>query len=227
MILFDRKIWETDRITNKSKSAWRCYQCEKGSLVLEDLIPKRKFAAAHVKCSSCHKTSLIIGNVIPLANKLVVSLGYYKIQDLGIKPTHIRPTLSLFNIPESINAQIKEKIMLSFDHFWYDLDACANKIRQALELMVKEFGGKGDTLHSQIKSLDLNLGADNINSLIALKWIGNDGSHSSNPFTKEEILDTYEIFVHTINKLYPDNSANEIIESKINKINQNKGIKIK
>lgn len=223
MIYFDKKIWETKMITNNSKSAWRCYKCEKGSLVLEEKIAKSRFLSIRLKCSSCERVYLVTGNVIPLENNREVDFSYYKINNFGLKPTHIRPTLSLFKIPDSISPQVKEKLMFSFDHFWHDLDACANKIRQAIELITLNFGGSGKTLHDKIVSL--NLGAETNDALLALKWIGNDGSHASIDFKREDILNVYGILVETLNTLYPDKSEKEELSKIISVINQNKGIK--
>jgi len=116
-------------------------------------------------------------------------------------------------------------LIKSFNHFWYDLDACANKIRQAVELIVVDRGGVGYVLDHQIKSLSKTLGEGLINKLLALKWIGNDGSHAHRPFEKDEILNSYNLLVDVLNQLYPDETEKQRRESLVQLINENKGIK--
>jgi hypothetical protein len=225
MIQFEKTIWEIKSITNKNQSAWRCYSCGRGSFVLLEKIPKRNYAAVNINCSACNTAHLILGKVIGFAHNYEVVLEYCAIEDLGIKPTQIRPSISLFKIPDYIDEKIKNKLMFSFDHFWYDMDACANKIRQALELIADELGGTGNILHDKIISLRSKIGPETTDALLALKWIGNDGSHASIDFKRLDILNAYEILVHTLNILYPDNSEKEELSKRISVIKQNKGIK--
>ncbi len=114
-----------------------------------------------------------------------------------------------------------------FYQLWYEYEACVNKIRQSLEILVDEKGVKGGKLHNKIESLKESLGVDLCETLMAIKWIGNDGSHSGGDFTRDQILYTYSLMVDVLNKLYPD--LKEYLKKKdfVQKANVNKGIKNK
>lgn len=120
---------------------------------------------------------------------------------------------------------IKFNLVKSFNHFWYDLDACANKIRQVIELIVDEKKGKGPTLHAKILSLKSELGDSLVKKLLAIKCIGNDGSHTDRLFERVELLDTYCILVDIFDQLWPDHSERLRRENLVEAITLNKGLK--
>lgn len=228
MIKFEKGIWEQDFISNKHSIAWRCGSCEAGSVQLIKEIPaKSEYGVVKARCtnSCCRKEYVLVGEIKPFSEGREVSSQYFKIDDCRLVPTHFQPELSLFVIPKEVSAEIKKKLILSFNHFWYDLDACANKVRQALELIVGDFGGIGKDLHNRIISLERSLQKELIKELLALKNIGNEGSHSEQPFTRAQVLETYRILVSVLNQLYPndedDNQRKQLVED----INKNKGIK--
>ena len=131
----------------------------------------------------------------------------------------------MFELPLALSDRVKIRILQSFNHFWYDLDACANKIRQAIELIVDGKGGTGKNLEQKIVSIKNQLGDKLTDLFLALKWIGNDGSHVDRPFDREEILKTYDLFVKTLNLLYPDESEEKMREDLVRLVIEKKGIK--
>jgi hypothetical protein len=140
-------------------------------------------------------------------------------------PTHFQPELYLFSLSPSVTDNVRSLVIKSFGHFWYDLDACANKIRQALENLVEEKNGVGDSLDKQIRSLASTLGTAVTDTMLALKHIGNDGSHAGRAFTKDEILDAYSLLEDLLNLLYPDATEKERKAKLVQTINSNKGLK--
>ena len=56
--------------------------------------------------------------------------------------------------------------------------------------------------------------------LMAIKWIGNSGSHTNEPLTKDDILDGFEILDHVTISLYETESIR--INKLSKKINQRK-----
>jgi hypothetical protein len=141
-------------------------------------------------------------------------------------PTYFQPFIKLFKIPLNCPKELREEIENSFKLFWCDLQSCANKIRISLEIFlneqkVKKFeirSGKRQPIslhkrieiynHSEIKDL-----------LIAIKWIGNTGSHVGNLETID-ILEAYRLLEFSLNKIYNDDSkeikkiSKEIIKRK-------------
>lgn len=154
---------------------------------------------------------------------------YYTFHDEVFIPTFFQPTLRIFEFPEKCPENVKNEITDSFKLFWTDLPSCANKIRTSLEIImneekVKRYSIKNGkrfqiSLHNRIvnyKNKELS------ELLLAVKWIGNTGSHIGNIETID-ILEAYKLLEYTLTKLY-DNKEKDII--KISKeINKLKGVR--
>lgn len=57
--------------------------------------------------------------------------------------------------------------------------------------------------------------------ILAVKWIGNEGSHLGS-LKRQDIIDAYSILEHALNKLYDDRE--KMIKNKATKINKHKGV---
>jgi hypothetical protein len=57
--------------------------------------------------------------------------------------------------------------------------------------------------------------------LMAIKWIGNVGSHSSEALTRDDILDGMEMLEHVVNMLFESESKR--IKTLVKTINKRKG----
>jgi hypothetical protein len=131
-------------------------------------------------------------------------------------PKYFEPPLHVFPILNGISKELKNKIIESFALYYADNGACANKIRQTLEVIMDEHNvprnnGKGNplTLHARIlkfKEHYPNL-ADH---LLAVKIIGNSGSHEGEERVEDDDLrDAFRVFHYCLNQLY-DKSYEEI-----------------
>jgi hypothetical protein len=128
-------------------------------------------------------------------------------------PEYFFPHLQIIEIPENTPDLIRQQINLSFPIYWIDRSACANKIRVSVELIMDDLGvdsldkrKNGDTynlsLHKRIELYSEN--SSELGSLLlAVKWIGNEGSHQID-LTREDVLDGFEILEHTLDELYSD-----------------------
>lgn len=135
-------------------------------------------------------------------------------------PEYFNPPLNLFKIHQECPWEIRSEIRDSFNLFWFDLPSCANKIRTSLEMLMnyqkvpKTFLQNGKrkklTLHKRIERFK-NKKPEIADYLLAIKWIGNIGSHIGE-LEKIDILETYQLLEYSLNKLY-DND-----EEKLNKI---------
>jgi hypothetical protein len=98
----------------------------------------------------------------------------------------------------------------AFYLLWCDQDASANRIRSSLELLMTHFRipqrikikGKfrRRSLHSRLelfKAKQPEIGGH----LLALKWIGNDGSHVGG-LTTEDVFDGFEILNYALDELF-------------------------
>ncbi len=230
MIKFDRSIWQKEYISNKSRASWVCSKCWTGPLQLNDSFrkTKRSSGVASIECSNedCRRFYHLTGPIKHFSSDGIhVGRQSVHVSDYRLYPTHFQPELHLFRLPEKLGDETCRLLRLSFNHFWYDLDACANKIRQSLELIVKEKGAQGNNLEKRIDSLKEKIGVKLTDSLTSLRWIGNEGSHPEKPFTKDQILLTYSILVEVLNSLFPEPDAEENLDEMVQLINQNKGLK--
>lgn len=227
---FDKYTWAQAFVSNRNKAPWRCGVCWSGTLQLDEQSfkkHKRVINSATLRCSNehCQKRFSLVGKQKFFEGKYEVSPTYIRITEHRLYPSHFQPELPLFELPKELSESAKESMQLSFNHFWYDLDACINKLRQCLEILVLENGGVGTSLHQKIDSLGQILGEDIKQKLLALKWIGNEGSHSGPDFTREQVLNTYELLSSVFLKLYPDHSKEEEMQKFVSRVLDNKGIK--
>lgn len=107
--------------------------------------------------------------------------------------------------------QIKEEIRKSFALYWVDISSCANRIRSGVEMLltqqqipIKQIGKNGKdyslSLHERIV-LFQQVNPQAATHLLAIKWIGNAGSHSSR-LSEEDVLDSYEILEYVLDDLF-------------------------
>jgi hypothetical protein len=142
---------------------------------------------------------------------------------------YVEPAPDVFEIPAECPDPIADEIRKSFSLFWIDIAAAANRIRASVELLMTDFGiglkerrgGKyhSMTLHRRIERYSLDnpdLGA----ALLAVKWLGNTGSHASK-LTRDDLFDAYEILEHVLAEEYAKRT--ERIRRMTRAINRRKG----
>lgn len=129
------------------------------------------------------------------------------------RPEFFTPTLEIIPLKKVYPKGVSVVLRNSFSLYFVDVEACANKIRIAIETLLDELGvnrtfinsrGKREyyKLHKRIevyKTTNNEIGE----LMLSVKWIGNFGSHSES-LKREDLLDAY-VFVQTIlDKLYDD-----------------------
>lgn len=181
-----------------------------------------EIVSSHLHCNKCND---------------VVSGTYIRIDDVRntnpegdeisiYKPKYFYPAPHIIEIPNSCPITIKAPIELSFLLFWVDLNACANKIRIALEELMN---------HCEIPAKDQNGGYVSLEwrlreykktnprigeFLTAIKWIGNASSHSGG-ITKETVIAGFELLEYSLELAFPDKEQRLTTLSKT--ITQKKG----
>ncbi len=132
------------------------------------------------------------------------------------KPLLCHPTLHIISIPEKCPDDIREELLAAFRVFWAHPMACAGRIRVALELLMNHIGvakrrknQKGRflelSLHARIEAFAIKEKAIG-SQLMALKWLGNTGSHDGNLSTTD-LLDAFEILEHSLSEILDRRSA--------------------
>lgn len=126
-------------------------------------------------------------------------------------PKYFIPALHLFKINVNCPREILNQIVEAFSLYWCDSSACANKIRIALEMIMDDHGIKKTyinskkerrelALHSRIELLGKKIPALR-DHLIAIKWIGNSGSHIGK-LERVDLIDAFNLLEYSIEKLY-------------------------
>jgi hypothetical protein len=175
-----------------------------------------------LKCSnsSCNETVAITGYYKTNEDHEFDSVNdrYDLIVSQLLTPTSFNPPLHFFKINKNIPESINKVIISAFNIYWIDISSCANKIRVVVELImdnlkvpktfIQSRKRKGYTLHKRIELFKVN-NPEQADLLMAIKWIGNIGSHTSDDITKDDILDAFEILNHVTTNLY-DKEADRI-----------------
>jgi hypothetical protein len=168
---------------------------------------------AVLKCGRCKETVIFCG----IGG---VEQEYEDGPDGGTKyvryfvPRYFEPALSLIEFPnnDTIPDGIISVVTSSYPLFWADSDACANRLRVALELFLDGMGigrrknpdAKRDmNLHDRIELIDEVVFAEVKKMLRAAKLVGNEGSHELGLVTRDDLLDCYEMLEFCIAQVYP------------------------
>ncbi|MBN1462628.1 MAG: DUF4145 domain-containing protein [Paludibacteraceae bacterium] len=199
--------------TNKSKEFHKEIDWE------PHLIDRHFQGTIHCSNPKCKETYAIAGKIEAYENneKDFFYLNY------------IYPVIHIFELPDEISYEVEEALVLVFKLFWVNEAACANAIRKTVETILtdknilktkKTKSGKRDklSLHDRIE-LFKGRNPDIGNHLMAVKWIGNAGSHESE-IDYDSLLDGLDILELVLNKLY--SSKEKEITQKMKQINQRK-----
>lgn len=138
------------------------------------------------------------------------------------------PPLRLFIPPKGTPNGVLKALNTSFSTFFSSPSTSLSTLRAALEVLLGEMDvssvdEKGNflPLASRIRLLP----DDNrkiIEPANAIRWLGNDGTHSGCHIRKSDVIDGYKIFEHILIELYPEQKAS--IEALVDRINVAKGV---
>jgi hypothetical protein len=148
------------------------------------------------------------------------------------KPKYFYPPLNIFNVPENVPTNIVNMLSKSFSLFFCDSDSCGNRIRACVEFLLDSIDmprehedKKGkiirSNLHYRIEHLPEEY--EKIKGLLlAIKWLGNVGSHGNEGLTKKETIDAYEILKVVLNIIYKP--SHDHVFALADKINEARGV---
>jgi hypothetical protein len=115
---------------------------------------------------------------------------------------YVSPSPPLITVPENCPTALKAELDKAFVASWGDWLAAANHIRSGIEKLLDHLGepkittnqkGKCTTLslHQRIQSLK-NRDEQCGTALLAVKWVGNAGSHADD-ISREKVYDAFDI----------------------------------
>ncbi|TDX20275.1 DUF4145 domain-containing protein [Pectobacterium versatile] len=115
---------------------------------------------------------------------------------------HFIPPLPAFAVPPHCPENVAQPLMQSFGLFLSAPNAAANAIRIALEELMTALGVPVmRSLHSRIEALPEQF-SEHKAALMAIKWLGNAGSHALDRVNAFDIDQAYRIIEFVLSKLY-------------------------
>ncbi len=162
--------------------------------------------------SSCGEVVVICGDV-----KHVEDHDWER-QELNwakvFRPKSLWPAPPIFPFYDKCPDTVIEELKRAFSLFWLDKESCANRLRTAVEALLNDRrvarttksrkSGKRVplTLHGRIEKFKESE-PESAEYLLAIKWLGNVGSHSgSADLDAEDLLGAFEMFEHVVERIY-------------------------
>ena len=229
---------------------WPCPTCGAGHLRVVDGSFRYEESSGTKQCkneiwfesdmySYVYTTLLVCSNATCLETVISSGKGYIDEEyydDCGqmerryntvFSPQFFTPPLKLIDIPEATSEDVVKALTESFSLYFSNSDAAANSARTAIELLLD--GLDVPRLSDKNKHLNLHNRIENIPSpheslqslFEAVKWIGNDGSHSGPSLKKSHVDDAYAIVEQILITLFCDKSTK--LMARVSTINENKG----
>lgn len=218
----DKDLW-LKKITEKSCPPWPCPTCGAGVLVLDKPSFRREDTQASMRDKDedwwDHEHVVISFNAWAecsnQACKERVALGgsggvfvypdenWNTVYGEDFQLRYAHPPLQIIQTPAGTPRELDLAISSSFQLFWLDRAAAASRIRTAVERLLDHLGIPAKTERGGFLSLDTRVDlfskTDPITAqhLMALKWLGNVGSHTAH-VNAADILDAYVVLEYVL-----------------------------
>jgi hypothetical protein len=236
--------------TEENNPPWPCPICKHGKLVVEkSSIKKGPSAETRREWSEdCWEPEMYEGSfcclmtcnwrhclqTVAVAGEAEESLEYDGYVSV-FRPRYFYPAPDLLRLPQGCTKDIQTEVRPAFALYWCDLNSCLNHIRTAVDLLLTEMGVKRFpkngrrkplTLHSRIETLRKKQQklSSLCDSLLAVKWLGNEGSHSGE-VTSSDVLDAFDILEYVLQERFAN--SHSIIAKLSRVINKRKGPRTK
>ena len=144
------------------------------------------------------------------------------------RPKFFEPPLKLLQIPKNCPESVSKPIEDSFALFFAAPHAASNNVRIGIEALLTELkirrfnlvSGKRRfvSLHERISLLPAKF-AHLKDLIVAIKWLGNAGSHDDGTdVTLDDVMDSYELTEHILQEVYaPKLTKLHKLAKKVNK----------
>ncbi len=146
-------------------------------------------------------------------------------------PKYFEPHLRFINIPSNCPSKVSLLLCDSFKVLFLNPKAALNSVRSAIEellseLNIKRFSkntsGKQRllTLHERIDLIPAKY-EEVKDMILAIKWLGNAGSHGHKEVSLDDVMHAYELTEHILEFIFVQKVQN--LENIAKKINKKKG----
>ena len=187
--------------------------------------------AGQLKCnhSDCAEITSFIGETKYYLNYHEDDIEI-EVLEKGIFFKYFIPSIHLIELRNEYPKELQKILLESFSLYFSSYSACINTLRILLEKLCELHGIKSTTNNSGYKKLGNKLKElkfdDKVKDLLeAIKWIGNDGSHSLEVIEKEDLDLTYRFIKKVLDEIYPSQTDDEELNILAKEINDNKGLK--
>lgn len=244
----DRKLY-TQTISKETAPNWPCPRCGGGHLrLIPESLSKcwtgdTQEASSHeffdaewvelrfvamLKCdnSKCQEPSVVSGTGRVEEWPSEDGMFYKEL----FTPSHISPSPKLIAMPLNTPKPVVEELEQAFIASWSDFSSAGNRIRVAVERLMDSLKIPKTTVNKNNKrtALSLHSRIEKIKDkypnthelLLAIKWLGNAGSHST-VLTHEAVFDALDIFEVVLNELYSTHTST--IKTLAKQVNSRKG----
>lgn len=142
-----------------------------------------------------------------------------------LRPVSISPAPLLIQPPVGTPDLVEGALREASGLIWQSAEGAANQVRQAVEHLMDHQGvtsslpGAFLSLHNRIKEFEKK-DAANAEILLAVKWLGNSGSHAGG-LTRDDVFDAFDMVEYVLTNLFDTTAAT--IMAKAKAINTQKG----
>lgn len=165
--------------------------------------------SAQAECSNpeCRSIALLAGKMKVDAD--VDERGHwYGEYDTYYELKYCEPALRLVAVPDGTREDVKRSIESASQVIWLNPSSAANRLRAVIEQLLTELGVvKRGSTHKRIERLGATM-PDVAKVLEAVKWIGNDGSHTA-ALPLKDVLEGAVLLERALALVY-DRSAEEL-----------------
>jgi len=185
-----------------------------------------------LKCAACneHVTVSGTGDVCQDYTEDGTSWEY----TLFLTPTYFNPPLKVINpkTGDNVPFEITQLLHKAHEVCWADPDSALNRLRAIVEEILDFKGvsrtrtdGRYLSLHRRIEMFTDPNFEQVKKALLAVKYVGNDGSHGFSGASRKELLEIFSIVNFCLEKVFPRPADDSLIIEAINRINSNEGLK--
>jgi hypothetical protein len=162
------------------------------------------FALA-LECTNpeCRMVTMVVGRLDAYPDYS----GLLREYDTTPSPRFFYPPVDILPVPSYVPRDIREELKRSYALYFADPASAANPLRSAIECFmdatgtIKERDGRQLSLHKRLVEFN-KINADIAELLVAVKWLGNDGSHYGHGLTQDDLKKAYEVFLHAMGKWF-------------------------
>jgi len=134
--------------------------------------------------------------------------------DTKFTPMFFYPPIEVLTIPDYIPENVKKEIRRSYSIYFSDPNASVTPLRCSIECFLDDVGvtksNSRETLHRRL--VRFKVSNDEIATLLlAVKWLGNDGSHYNDTLSHEDVLKGYRVLLKALENYYQDKNKAAII----------------